>query len=64
MKVNTNDTGSSSKKGFAKYPFKSEKNPLMSERLKKSFSFSIDSPVFKKSVEVLAFYICVDSNFI
>ena len=28
MKVNTNDTGSSSKKGFAKYPFNSEKNPV------------------------------------
>ena len=57
MKVNTNDTDSLFEKGFAKYPFNSEKKPLMSDRFNRSFSFSIDSPLFKKAVVVLAFYI-------
>ena len=57
MKVNTNDTDSLFEKGFAKYPFNSEKKTLMSDRFNRSFSFSIDSPLFKKAVVVLAFYI-------
>ena len=57
MKVNTNDTDSLFEKGFAKYPFNSEKKTFMSDRFNRSFSFSIDSPLFKKAVVVLAFYI-------
>ena len=57
MKVNTNDTDSLFEKGFAKYPFNSEKKTLMSDRFNRSFSFSIDPPLFKKAVVVLAFYI-------
>ena len=57
MKVNTNDTDSLFEKGFAKYPLNSEKKTLMSDRFNRSFSFSIDSPLFKKAVVVLAFYI-------
>ena len=63
MKVNTNHTGSLFEKSFAKYPFNSEKETLMSERFSKIFSFSIDSPIFEKAVKVLAFYISVVSNF-
>ena len=62
MTVNTNDTGSLFDKSFAKYHFSSEKKTLMSESFNKSFSFSIDSPIFKKAVEALAFYISAGSN--
>ena len=48
MKVNTNDTNSIFEKSFTKYPFNFEKK-MMSDRFNKSFSFSIDSPLFKKS---------------
>ena len=61
MKVNTNHTGRLFEKGFAKYPFNSEKETLMSERFSKIFS--IVSPLFKKVVKVLAFCISVASNF-
>ena len=56
MKVNTNDTDSLFEKTLAKYLFNSEKT-LMSNRFNKSFSFLIDSRLFKKAVEVLAFYV-------
>ena len=59
--MNTNDTDSLFEKRFTEYPFDSEKK-LMSDRFKKSFSFSIDSPLFKKAVEVLAFCISPGSN--
>ena len=61
MKVNTNDTDSLFEKGFTKYPFTSEKK-LMSDNFDKSFSLLIGSPFFKKTVEVLAFYISAGSN--
>ena len=38
------------------------KKTLMSDRFSKSFSFSIDSPLFKKASEVLIFCISADSN--
>ena len=56
MKVNTNDTDSLFEKGFTKYPVNSEKK-LMSDNFDKNFSLLIGSPFFKKTVEVLAFYI-------
>ena len=62
MKVNTNDTDSHFEKNFAKYPFNSRKKTLMSDGFNKSFSFSIDSPLFKKAVVILPFYISTDSN--
>ena len=61
MKVNTNDTNSIFEKSFTKYPFNFEKK-MMSDRFNKSFSFSIDSPLFKKAVEVLGFYISAGSS--
>ena len=61
MKVNTNDTNSIFEKSFTKYPFNSEKE-IMSDRFNKSFSFSIDPPLFKKAVEVFAFYISAGSS--
>ena len=63
MKVNTNHTGSLFEKIFAKHLFNSEKETLISEMFRKIFSFSIDSPFFKKAVKVLAFFISVASNF-
>ena len=62
MKVNTNDTDTLLEKGFAEHSFNSEKKYLISGRFNKSFSFSIYSSLFKKAVEVLAFYISVSSN--
>ena len=61
MKVNTNDTDSLFEKRFTKYPFNSEKK-LMSDRFNKSFSFSTDSPLFQKAVEVSTFYISAGSS--
>ena len=61
MKENTNDTDSLFEKRFTKYPFNSEKK-LMSDRFNKSFSFSTDSPLFQKAVEVSAFYISAGSS--
>ena len=60
MKVHTKDTDSLFEKSFAKYLFNSQKT-LMSDRLNKSFLFSIYSPL-KKAVEVMAFSISTGSN--
>ena len=61
MMVNTKDTDSLFEKSFVTYPFSSEKT-LILDRFNKSIFFSIDSPIFKKAVEVLAFYISASSN--
>ena len=53
--MNAKDTDSLFEKAFAKYPFNSEKKSLMLDKFNKSFSFSIDSPLFKKAIEVLRF---------
>ena len=61
MMGNTKDTDSLFEKSFVKYPFSSEKNFDIRQVQQKHF-FSIDSPIFKKAVEVLAFYISASSN--
>ena len=61
MKVNSNDTDGLFEKRFTKYPFDSEKK-MMSDRLNKNFLFLIDSSLFKKAVEFLAFCISAGSN--